>query len=533
MKIFFEKAKSIRETDITYELIPPYAFAHIYFDKNSNELKYEVLEPILDKKEKEALEKIKELIIEFLEVDITELKKEVAIKVISELIEKAVKTLNLKLSKESLEKIKYYVFRDFVGFNEIEPLLSDPYIEDISCSGTKVPIFVVHRVYGSIKTNIVFESEERLKNFIVKLAQRSGRFVTYAEPILEATLPDGSRVSATYSEEISGRGPSFTIRKFTERPFSIIELIELNTLNEEIAAYLWLLIEHKVSALIIGGVGSGKTSLLSALGQFIRPEAKIVSIEDTRELRFVHEHWVPLVTRSGFGLPLLTGEKYGEVTLFDLLKESFRMNPDYVIVGETRGKEIYVMFQGMASGHACLSTFHAESVETLVKRLISPPIELPTGLLEALDLVIVMRRAKEKAEFARRVVEISEISSIDKNTGDVYKNIVYRWNAFEDNFVKENESVKLTKISEKYGISLERLKEELEKRKKVIEWMRKNNIKEYEKVAEIIKMYYKDKKLVDEMIEGKKEYEEARKELLIKEAKELAELLGYRIIEVK
>jgi flagellar protein FlaI len=526
---FLKKVEDITKVDVSYELIPPYAFAHIYYDKNSKELRYEVVEPYLSEEEKKILEKIKEVIIEFLEVDITSIKEEKMKVLVQDLIKKAINYLKIKVSKESLKKIEYYIFRDFVGYNEIEPLLRDPYIEDISCSGINLPIFVVHRIYGTLKTNIVYDNVEKLKNFIIKLAQRSGRFVTYAEPILEAALPDGSRVSANFSEEVSTKGPNFTIRKFTEKPFSVVELIELGTLNEEIAAYLWLLIEHKISALIIGGVGSGKTSLLTSLGQFILPEAKIVSIEDTRELRFVHEHWVPLVTRGGFGVPLPTGQKYGEVTLFDLLRESFRMNPDYVIVGEARGREVYVMFQGMASGHPCLSTFHAENVEAVIKRLIAPPIELPISLIEALDLIITMRRAKEKGEYARRIVEIAEI--VEVKNDKVITNITYKWDSFNDSFIKENESIKLKKISEKFGVSVKKLMEEIEKRKKVIEWMRRNKITSYNDVAKIIKLYYKDRESVIKMIEGKVSIEELKKRE-IKDVKEVAKELGYLFVKI-
>jgi len=529
---FLKKVEDITKVDITYELFPPYAYAHIYYDKENKELRYDVVEPELNENEKKILEKIKTVIIELLEVDVTNIKEEKIRDILENLIKEACIILGINLKEETLKKISYYIFRDFAGYNEIDPLLRDPYIEDISCSGINLPVFVVHRIYGTLKTNIIFRDIEKLKSFIIKLAQRSGRFVTYAEPILEAALPDGSRVSANYSEEVSTKGPNFTIRKFTEKPFSIVELIELGTLDEEIAAYLWLLIEYKVSALIIGGVGSGKTSLLTSLGQFIRPEAKIVSIEDTRELRFVHEHWVPLVTRSGFGLPLLTGQKYGEVSLFDLLKESFRMNPEYVIVGEARGREIYVMFQGMASGHACLSTFHAENVDAVIKRLITPPIELPPSLIEALDLIITMRRAKEKGEYARRITEIVEIVSVEKESNKVITNVTYKWDPFTDTFKKVDESVKLKKISEKYGISLEKLKEEIENRKKVIKWLRGRKIMNYQEVAKIIKMYYKDKKSLLELIEGKKIFEE-EKELKIRELKDVIKLLGYKLIEIK
>lgn len=519
--------EKIENLNIKYELIKPYAYAHIFYNKEDKSIFYEVIEPELNDSEKKTLERIKELILEYLDIDLEKIKnKEILNKTVEEAIKKVISILKIRVDSESFLKISYYIFRDFIGLNEIEPLMHDPYIEDISCSGVNLPIYVTHRYFGNIRTNIIFRDIEKLKEFIIKLSQKCGRYVSYAEPILEGTLPDGSRVSATFSEEISQKGPSFTIRKFTEKPFSPIELIDLKTVNSEILAYLWFLIEHKTSFLIIGGVGSGKTSFLNSLGIFIRPDAKIVSIEDTRELRFVHEHWVPLVTRVGFGLPLPSGSKYGEVTLFDLLRESFRMNPEYVIVGETRGREVYVMFQGMASGHASISTFHAEDVSSLVKRLISPPIELPIGLVEALDFVIVMKRAKEKGEYARRIKEIVEIGGIDER-GEVMQNITYRWNPFTDSYEKANESLLIPKICEKYGITMENAIKEIEDRIKVIEWMQKNNKKSYEEVAEIIKMYYKDKKTLMQMIEGKIEYEEAKRKILKLKESDITKKLGY------
>ncbi|MEM5828074.1 MAG: type II/IV secretion system ATPase subunit [Candidatus Aenigmatarchaeota archaeon] len=519
--------EKIEDLNITYELIKPFAYAHIFYNKEEKIIFYEVIEPKLNDSEKKLLEKIKELILEYLDVDLSSIKdREKQLEILKDILQKILKILKIKMDSESFLKISYYIHRDFIGLNEIEPLINDPYVEDINCNGVNIPIFVTHRYFGNVKTNIVFNDVEKLKDFIIKLALRCGKHVSYAEPLLEGSLPDGSRVSATFSEEVSQRGPSFTIRKFTEKPFSPIELIELRTANPEIFAYLWFLIEHKISFLIIGGVGSGKTSLLNSLGVFIRPEAKIVSIEDTRELRFYQENWVPLVTRVGFGIPLPTGSKYGEVNLFDLLRESFRMNPDYVIVGETRGKEVYVMFQGMASGHAGASTFHAEDLKSLVKRLISPPIELPISLIESLDLVIVMRRAKERGEFARRISEIIEIAGIDEK-GEVMQNVTYRWNAFEDIHEKVNDSILIPKICEAYGLSLEYAKKEIEDRKKVLEWMLKNGKKSYEEVIEIIKMYYKDKETLMRTIEGLIEFEKARELVLKLEENVAAKKLGY------
>jgi type IV secretory pathway ATPase VirB11/archaellum biosynthesis ATPase len=306
-----------------------------------------------------------------------------------------------------------------------------------------------------------------------------------------------------------------TIRKFTEKPFSPIDQIELKTTNEEILAYIWYLLEHRASLLVVGGTATGKTSFLNSICMFIKPEAKIVSIEDTRELRLTHEHWIPGLARPGFGIPLPTGERYGSVTLFDLLKEAFRQNPDYVIVGEVRGQEAYVLFQGIASGHASLSTLHAGSASDVVKRLVSPPIELPPVLLEGLDAIIVMTFAKEKGGSSRRVKEIEEVISVDEK-GNVKTNLVYRWNPATDTFEKVNESFRLKKIASYIGVSYENVLEDIERRKKFLRWLLSQGIKDYLEVTKYINEFYKNPKKFEEII-GKVSVEKME----VKEEKEI------------
>jgi flagellar protein FlaI len=268
----------------------------------------------------------------------------------------------------------------------------------------------------------------------------------------------------------------------------------MKTATEDMMAYLWVLIQHNVSILISGGVSTGKTSFLNSLSMFIPREEKIVSIEDTREINLPHENWIPAVSREGFGIPEITGKRYGEVDLFDLLKESFRQNPDYVVVGEVRGKEAYVMFQGMASGHASLGTMHAGSVEDVMKRLQTPPIELSPSLIESLDVMIIMTNAKEKGKSARRVKDIEEIQSIDTHTGTAHTKKIFTWIPSEDSFQDAlQESVLLQKISFAEGVQLQKILSELNERKAVLSWMHRNGITDYEKVCDVINLYYKDK----------------------------------------
>jgi len=419
------------------------------------------------------------------------------VKYIEHMVKKLIKELNLKLKKEEYLKILYYIFRDFVGLNKIEPLMHDPYIEDIGCDGINIPIYVVHKRFGSLKTNIIYHDKEKLKDFVIKLAERCGRYISYAEPLLDGTLPDGSRVQATLAEDVTTHGPTFSIRKFRENPFSPIDIMEFRTASAEMLAYLWLAVENKLSFLICGGVASGKTTLLNALSLFIPPEAKIVSIEDTRELYLPHENWIPSVTRVGFGVPTKEGEKYGEVTMFDLLKASFRQNPDYVIVGEIRGKEAYVMFQGMASGHSCFGTMHAGKVEDVIYRLETPPIELSPSLIETLDIMIFMIHATEKGKSARRIKEIDELESIDPQTGVARTTRMFMWLPGPDDFEMNPYSWVLQKIAKLRGTTLDEVKKEMKIRAQILLWMKKNNIKRYDEVSKIISEYYKNK---DEVI---------------------------------
>src|SRR3989344_4512908 len=273
-------------------------------------------------------------------------------------VRELLKEYGFVLSTKEYLKIMYFISRDFIGLNEIQPLMLDPFIEDIGCDGNGVPVYVVHQRYGSLRTNVIFKDMQYLKDFVTKLAERCDRYISYAEPLLDGSLPDGTRVQASLSSDVTTRGPTFSIRKFREMPFSPVDMLRLNTTSSEMLAYLWFTIEHGANILIAGGVATGKTTFLNCISLFISPDAKIVSIEDTRELTLPHENWIPGVARTGF-----VGTGTGDVSMFELLKESFRQNPDYLIVGEIRGKEAYVMFQSMASGHPSISTIHAGSVD--------------------------------------------------------------------------------------------------------------------------------------------------------------------------
>ncbi|MBN2367483.1 type II/IV secretion system ATPase subunit, partial [Candidatus Woesearchaeota archaeon] len=404
--------------------------------------------------------------------------------------------LGTKVSRETYLKLMYFIFRNSVGLNRIEPLLKDFYIEDIECNGLDFPIYIVHRKYENMRTNVIFKDMQELTDFVEKLAQKCGRYVSYAKPLLDGTLPDGSRVNATYSQDVTTRGPTFTIRKFTKDPWTPIHMINFGTATAKVFAYIWLAIEHKFNFMVIGETASGKTTFLNGILSFIPPDARVVSIEDTRELNLSHDNWMPTVTRSGFGIPNMMGKEYGEITLFDLLKESFRQAPDYVIVGEIRGQEAFVLFQGMASGHSSFGTFHAGSVETLVRRLETPPINLSPSLIESLDVVCVMTHMKETDKNIRRLKEVDEIMKMSAEIGKVDVNVPFEWDPLSDNILHKKGFYLFEKINKRTGIVVEELSREFELRAMLLQTMSNRKIQDFKEVNEIIKGYYLDKKKV-------------------------------------
>ncbi len=494
--------KDIEKVNVKYPLIEPLAYANIKWNPVQKELVYHVLEPVLSPKEKEDLEKIKNSLVKVIDIKLSDMKNEYkAIKYLEKNVKSILEDLDLIVSPETYIKIMYYIFRDFIGLNEIEPLMHDPYIEDIGCDGLNTPIYIVHRKFGSIKTNIVYKDLDYLSNFVIKLSERCGRYISYSRPLLDGSLPDGSRVQATLAKDVTTKGPTFSIRRFRENPISPIELINMGTVSPGIMAYLWTAVQYGSSMLICGGVATGKTTILNCITMFIPPEQKIVSIEDTRELNLPHENWIPAVSRMGFGISE-ESKSYGEVNLFDLLKESFRQNPDYVIVGEVRGKEAYVMFQGIASGHPSIGTIHAGSMDDVMKRLSTPPIELSPSLIESLDLIVVMIHAREKGKSARRVKEIVEISSIDPKTGMVHTVRPFFWIASIDSFEQKlMESNLIQKISREKGIPYEKLLKEINMKARILEWMQRHNITKFSDVSKIINLYYKGPETVIEWVE--------------------------------
>ena len=489
---FFPKAPKLKRladksrVDIRYTLIAPFAYVHIHWNEKESELMYEIEEPELSQEENENLREIISAMRNIINFEgLVEKKPDVLLDYIDRKLKVLVAELGISFSYESYKKIYYYLCRDFIGFNEIEPLLQDYFIEDIECNGVGSPVYIVHRVYRNMRTNLSFKGLGHLGSFVEKLAQKCGKYISYANPILDGSLPDGSRVNATYTKDITSRGPTFTIRKFTKTPWTPPQLLEFRTLSPEMLAYLWLLVEYKMNILITGGTSSGKTTLLNAIAFFIPPEARVVSIEDTRELNLPRENWLPSVVRAATGL-----KNIGEVDLFALLKSSFRQNPDYVVVGEVRGKEAYVLFQGMASGHSSISTIHADSVDTVIKRLETPPIELSPTLVNVLDCVCVITHAIVNKEETRKLKEIVEILNVDPD-GIARTNTPFVWNPADDQFYFKSDSQIFAKISQRYGLAKEELAKEFRRRVQLIYTLHKNRVFGFNRVQEIINKYHK------------------------------------------
>ncbi len=494
----FEEEEKLTVT-LTYPLVKlfgkVFAYARIFFDRRLHQFVYHVIEPRLNEEERKALHAIKEFIREKIDVDFSKLKEREAINYITQLFEEAASYF--RIPREIREKLLYYVIRDLVGLERIEPLMRDGNLEDISCDGVGIPIYVYHRDprFASMPTNIVFETSEELDNFVMKLAERCGKTISLASPLLDATLPSGDRVQATLASDIARRGSNFTIRRFTEKPLTPVDLLLYGTTNLAMMAYFWLAVEYGCSILVAGGVASGKTTMLNVLSMFIRPQAKIVSIEDTAELRLAHPHWIPHVAR----VPIAIERR--EVDLFELLRASLRQRPDYLILGEVRGREAYVLFQQMALGHPTLATIHAENMEKLVDRLTTPPISLPASLLRNLDLVIFMGRVRKNHKQVRRVMSVDEIIGFEPEQKKPLINRAFEWLPLKDEFASYKSAL-LAKFARRSGKRKEELKDELMERAKVLLWMVRKGIRDYRQVSRVVARFYSDKESLLNIVEA-------------------------------
>ncbi|MEM2235707.1 MAG: type II/IV secretion system ATPase subunit [Nitrososphaerota archaeon] len=481
-----------------YEVLERYpikeGIAEVVIAAHSSEMiepEYFATEVQLSPEETLAIEKLKDILSKELEppkLGEEEEARKMLLNTADKLLKKYKGALG-NFDEKSKEKIFYYLERDMTGFGPLNILMEDYRIEDISCDGINVPVYVWHRDYESIPTNIIFTDREVLDDFIIQLAHKSAKHVSSAFPILDAMIYGKHRLAATFREEVSPRGSTFTIRKFREKPFSITELIASNLLSPEMAAYFWVLIEHKANILVAGATGSGKTTILNALSCFIKPRMKIVTCEETAELNIPSENWVRFVTRESYGLG---AQKTGEITLYDLVKTSLRYRPDYLIVGEVRGEEAFVLFQAIATGHGGLSTIHAESIESVVKRLISPPMNIPPTHIPLLDAVALIERVRlsksaDSKGYGRRMRYVWEVTDYNKYV------TIAEWEPTTDSFdVNFSDSVVLDFIATRLAKTKDEVIFDIMMRAALLRRFVANNIFEIRDIAKEIYSYYTD-----------------------------------------
>ncbi|MGQ9515604.1 MAG: type II/IV secretion system ATPase subunit [Thermoproteota archaeon] len=477
----------------SYWIKEPYARVHIVtIPERGGAYGYFIEEAQLKLEERKALKKLLDILGKELEPPETS-DIDAKLHIINEtrrLMKKYRSTLG-RIDDESWKKIEYYIERDLIGFGHINVMMYDTKIEDVSCDGVGKPVYVWHRKYESLPSNLTILDRESFNNFIIKLAHFAGKHVSSAFPIVDAMLPGRHRLAATYGEEISPSGSTFTIRKFREEPYSIIDLIELGTINERIAAYFWIALENRLTVMTMGGTGAGKTTFLNALANLFKPGMKIVTVEEIAELNIPHENWVQFISRESYGLGQT---KIGSISLFDLVRTSLRYRPDYIIVGEIRGEEAFVLFQAMATGHGGLSTLHAENLDYAIKRLTSPPMNVAPAYIQLMNIAAIIERVYLPKQvhgipFGRRIRHIWELYKYAKTK------TIAEWDPVTDTYkVNVEESENLRDISVRMGKPPDAFLEEISRREEVLRWMRSREIRNVKAVAKVITQYYQGSK---------------------------------------
>ncbi len=471
-----EKAVKKVEKIVEKKLIDSYGSVKIFKVKNEPLLTYEV--PVVKPKgpEKEIITLIKEAATRLItispeEIRNPEMRKKIYFSRVKEIIQESPE---LGVPKTKIDFYADIVVKEMIGYGLLDDLTKDDLLEEIMVIGPEKPVYVFHRKYDMMKTNIQFATDDEIKNIIDRIAMQVNRRVDSQNPLLDARLPDGSRVNATI-KPISLGGSTITIRKFREDPFNVIDLIKYNTLDSEVAAFLSLAVDglgaKPANILISGGTGSGKTTTLNVLASFIPERERVITIEDTAELKLPIQHWIRFETRP----PGLEGT--GEVSMDALVKNSLRMRPDRIIVGEIRSAEAFTMFTAMNTGHdGSLGTVHSNSAEETLIRLMSPPMSVPPVMINALDLIIVQKRIHDRRKGTiRRITEIAEVTGVLGEKPEIQ--VIYQWNPVLD-------EIKPTNVPSKYkqellnftGLSMDDLNKEIEDRKQFFEKLVKKNV---------------------------------------------------------
>ncbi|MCF2206929.1 MULTISPECIES: type II/IV secretion system ATPase subunit [Halobacterium] len=476
----FDGVADYEEVD-RYWVNAPYAFVFIGFDAESDTHYYHVVEPHLDDFEQTVLDQLYDDIRDALIYDATTDPDDREAVLIAQM-QRLLSEYSIDVTPNAFHRLFYYLHRTFEGFEKLDPVMQDPHIEDVSCDGYGLPLFVYHTDYTDIETNITYEQQE-LDSFVVRLAQQSGRHISIGDPVTETTLPDGSRAELALGEEVTPRGSAFTIRKYSEEPFTPATLVDYDTFSLDQMAYLWLAIESNKSLLFAGGTASGKTTSMNAVSMFVPPRAKILTIEDTRELALYHDNWLSSVTRGA------DGGGGDTITMYDLLRSALRHRPEYIIVGEVRGEEAMTLFQAMNTGHTTYSTMHADSVQTVINRLENDPINVPRAMIQSLDILCVQTLTHVGDERVRRSSVIAEIEGIDQRTGDLDYSTAFEWDPTRDDFEQRDSNV-LDEIQDERGWSRSDLLRELRNRKRVLQYLVEQDVTDYRRFTALINEYY-------------------------------------------
>ena len=393
---------------------------------------------------------------------------------------------SIRVPAASWSKIIYFAERDLVGFGVLDGMMRDPNIEDLSIDALAKPLFIYHKGYESLETNLTITDEEQMDNLITRLSHMAGKHVSTAFPIVQGTLPGRHRLVATFRREVSPQGSTATIRKFREDPLTIIDMLNLNLMDFKIAAYTWYLMQNRATAIVVGATGAGKTTLLNALVTLTRLNTKLVTIEEVQEINIPHLNWTSLVSRESYAA---TEEKAGEVGLFELVKAAMRMRPDILCVGEVRGEEAYVLFQAISTGHGGLCTLHADDSASALQRLVSEPMNVPKAFLPFLDLVFVVRRIAVPTpgggfRAIRRVVALDEVVGSEEVSRS------FRWDPRTDTFKPSyDKSPKLERIARDNGITMEAIMKEIDRRALILRWIQQKGIRNFKELSPILELY--------------------------------------------
>ena len=483
-------------------------FVHVFRTRDMNEIEYRAIEPSLSATEKKKYEKLLTSIVKLApnkkSVITDDELKEVLKELIDELVivdEKAEefdegkkgfvgkfsKSDKIKATSVQKSNIEYFIIKSQIGGGAIEPFMRDPYLEDVHIIAGE-NVHLIHKVFGMIKTNVEINKEDA-PAFARKLSEKMGATVSEGKPIADGMLPDGSRGSVIYSDTVSIKGPTMTIRKFTETPISVTQLIKWGTLGSNIAAYLWLCSQYGRSFFICGETASGKTTTMNALIPFIPPEKKIYTAESTPELTVPHTVWQRLLTKT-------TGPKEGQVDLFDLLKAALRSRPDYIIPGEVRGAEGNIVFQAMQTGHPCITTFHAGTLTKVIQRFTGDPINVPKTFMDNLDFVLIQTALEREGRRIRRCISLDEIEGYNREVDGVMARTAFEWDPVEDKQIfkaNKNSFILEQKIAKNMGyVDTAEIYDEYERRRHILERMVEEEIFDYYEVVQFIWTFYRD-----------------------------------------